>query len=118
MARFSSASGNGRSPRVSASQVATSARLLGLGRDGAPGAVELLGAAPDGERLQRMDAEAARVRSERGERRRAAHVGDPGAGGDVRRRLADRPVRHAEEHELGVALVEGEPALEQARSDG
>ena len=94
------------------------ARLLGLGRDGAPGAVELLGAAPQREGLQRMDAEAARVRSERGERRRAAHVRDPRAGGDVRRRLADRPVGNAEQHELGLALVEREPALEQARSDG
>ena len=65
-----------------------------------------------------MHAEAARVRRELGERRRAAHVRDPRAGGDVRRRLADRPVGHAEEHELGVALVEREAALEQARSDG
>ena len=65
-----------------------------------------------------MDAEAARVGSELGERRRTAHVGDPRAGGDVRGRLADRPVGDAEEHELGVALVEREAALEQARSDG
>ena len=65
-----------------------------------------------------MDAEAARVRSERGERRRTADVRDPRAGGDVRRRLADRPVGDAEEHELGIALVEREPALQQARSDG
>ena len=32
--------------------------------------------------------------------------------------LADRAVGDAEEHELGVAVVEREPALEQARSDG
>ena len=65
-----------------------------------------------------MDAEAARVRSERGERRRTAHVRDPRAGGDVRCRLADRPVGDAEKHELGLAPVEGETALEQACSDG
>jgi hypothetical protein len=65
-----------------------------------------------------MHAEAAGVGSELGERRRAAHVRHPGAGGDVRGRLADRPVGDAEQHELGIALVELEATLEQARCNG
>ena len=74
--------------------------LGGLAGDRGPGAVELLGPARARERLQRVDAEAALVRGERGERRRAAHVRDPRAGLDAGRDLGDRAVGNAEQHEL------------------
>ena len=112
-----SASANGSSPSSAREPVADLARLVRLGGDRREGAVELLGAARARERLQRVEAEAALVRLERGERRRAAHVRDPRARRDRRRDLRDRAVGDAEEDELRVVGAEVEPALAQARGD-
>jgi hypothetical protein len=98
--------------------------LVALAADRAPGAVELLGPAPRDERLQRVEAEAARVRSERPERPRAARVRDPGprreGGGD----LGHGAVGHAQEDEIGAGRLElaprdvrGDP-FRQARGHG
>ena len=63
-----------------------------------------------------MHAETASVRVERRERRRAAHVRDPGAGGDRASDLGDRAIGHAEEDELGLVGVEEHAALGEARA--
>ena len=97
--------------------VADPARFLRLGGDRRECAVELLGAAVARERLQRVQAEAALVRLERGERRRPADVREPRAGRSRRRDLRDRPVRDAEEDELRVVGVEVQASLPQARGD-
>ena len=92
------------------------ARLVGLRGHGGEGAVELLGAALAGERLQRVEAEAAPVRVERGQPSRAADVGDPGSQRELVGDFGDRAVGDAEEDELGIVGREIEPALAQARS--
>ena len=79
-----------------------------------PGAVELLGAARLRERLQRVHREPARVGLERGEPRRTAHMGDPGAGRDGRGDLRDRTVGHAQQDEIGLERVEGHTSLCEA----
>ncbi len=94
------------------------ARLTRLAGDRGPGAVELLGTAPERERLQRMDAETSRVRSERCERCGAADVRDPRPWFDRGGDLGDRRVRHAHQHELRVCLTDSEPAFTQPRTDG
>ncbi len=88
-------------------------RLRRLGGDGGERPVELLGAAGAGEGLQRMQAEAAHVRVERGQRRRAAHVCHPRAGRHRPCDLADGTVRHAQQHELGRVGAHGDAALDQ-----
>src|SRR6185503_8478116 len=92
--------------------------LLRLAGDGRPGAVELLWATVVGERLQRVEGEAASMRVARCQGRAAAHVRHPGAGRDRRRDLDDHAVGDAEEDELGVALAERYAPLGEARSDG
>ena len=91
---------------------------VGVPGDGRPGAVELPGAAVTNERLQRMQAEPLHMRRQRGQRDRAAHVRDPW----TRRRLlchvVDGAVRHAQDHQVGVAAAREEAALGQARAHG
>ena len=98
---------------------AVRARLVALAADGRPGAVELLGPARARERLQRVHPEPARVRLERGERRRAADVGDPLAmsQGQSLGRGRDRRVRNAQQDELCV-VAKLDAALLEARRDG
>jgi hypothetical protein len=81
-------------------------RLLALGRQGGPGAVELLGPAVEHEGLERMKTESARVRRERRERRRAARMGDPGTGRDLGGRVRNGAVGDAEQDEIDLAAVE------------
>ena len=95
---------------------ADGARLVGLGGDRAPGAVELLWAARLGERLQRMQPEPAHVRVERRERSGSAHVRDPRAERDLGRDLGDRPVGDAEEDELGLVGVEARRRARASRA--
>src|SRR5437588_238198 len=92
-------------------------RLGGLGRHRGPGTVELLRAARPRERLQRMEAEAPLVRRERGERRRAADVRDPGAGLDPGGRVCNRRVGDAERDELAAVLAQLDAALREPRRD-
>ena len=80
---------------------------LGIGAaDGGPGAVELLRATLEREGLERVEAEAARVRREGLEAAGPARVRDPGADGNSRRDLDDRAVGDAEKHQLCVAALE------------
>ena len=106
---------NGSSPSVRASQPPTSAprRLGGHGRERA---VELLGAPRSrGERLQGMQAEAALVRLERGQRRRAADVGDPRAGRQLAATSASSPGRDAEQDEPGSPADRSSPRSADGR---
>ena len=73
---------------------------------------------PVGERLQRVEGEAASVRIERGQRCAAAHVRHPGSGRDRRGDLRDDPVGDAEEDELRFALAERYAPLGEAPRDG
>ena len=98
-------------PEGSGEPEAALPRLVCLGGDGPEGAVELLRAAPLDERLQGVDGEAPLVRVERGERRRAADMADPGAGLDALRDLCDRAVRDAEDEQLGVVLEQAQATL-------
>src|SRR5215213_6677047 len=90
------------------------ARLRGLGRDGGPGSVELLGPAGARERLQRMNAEAQLVRRERAQRCRSAHVGNPRARVEGTRHGRDGRIGYANQHQLGVVVEQGDAALAQA----
>ena len=103
---------------MSASQNAGTRRLGLLARHGRPGTVELLGAAARREGLQGMDAEPTRVGRERGERRRAADVCDPGSGRDGRGDLADGAVGHAQQDEIRTRARHLDVPLQQARRDG
>ena len=53
--------------------------LIGLARHGAPGPIELFRATPQGQRLERVDAESMHVWRQVGEGRGAAHMRDPRA---------------------------------------
>ena len=79
-------------------------------------AVELLGSTRANERLERMDAEPAHVRVERGKRRRAAHVRHPWTGWNRSRHPGNRRIRHREHHEIRVGVGE-ESALGEARGN-
>ena len=76
--------------------------LRAVRRDAAPRAIELLRAARRHQRLQRMDAEPGDMGIERRERRRAAHVGQPGPGGDRLRHRAMAPSGTASTIEVGA----------------
>ncbi len=90
--------------------------LLVLGAHGTPDAVELLGSEVLGERLQRMQAEAADVWVEGVERGGTADVRDPGAerrpGGDLR----DGAVGNTEQDELRRGRVEHDASLCEPRA--
>jgi hypothetical protein len=88
--------------------------VLGLGRDRGVRAVQLLRSSRAREGLQGVEAEAAAVRVERGQRGGAADVPDPGAGRDAARDLGDRSVGHADQHELRGVLAQPHAPLAQA----
>ena len=92
------------------------AGLVGLGAHRAPDAVELLRPALLRERLQRVQAEAARVRVERVERRRAADVRDPRPDGDLGRDLAIARSGTQSRTSSGVGRVERDAALGEPRA--
>jgi len=94
------------------------ARIGALRRDRRVRAVELLGPAADGERLQGMDGESPAVRLECRERRRTADVRDEGARLHAARDIRDRRVRNAEEDERGALFAHLDPALAEAGEDG
>ena len=89
-------------------------RVLALRRHGGEGSVELLRATPLRERLQRMKAEAPRMRVERSERGRAADVSHPWPGIDAGRDLRDGTVGHTEQNELRLVLRQRDAALGEA----
>ena len=92
-------------------------RLLRLGRDRGPRAVELLRPARARERLQRVEGEAAHVRLQHPERGRAGDVGDPGAGGNAGRNVRNRVIGDANQDQAGIRLHADAP-LAQAGGDG
>ena len=79
-------------------------RLVRLRGDRRPRAVELLGPARKGERLQRVQREAPLVRVERRQRHRAGDVRDPTAmsQGQSPGHVPNGRVRHAEQRKLAV----------------
>ena len=84
---------------------------------GRPRALELLRSALEGEGLERVEAEAARVRVERGQGCSATGVGEPGPGLEPPRDLGDRGVGHAEQDELGAFVAQFDAALAEAGED-
>jgi hypothetical protein len=74
--------------------------------NGRPGAVELLRATREREGLERVEAEASRVRRQGLETAGPARVCDPGANGDLPCDLDDRAVGDAEKDQLRIATLE------------
>jgi predicted ATPase len=94
-------------------------RVGGLAADRRPGAVELSGIAAPVERLERVEREAALVRGERSERRRAGDVSHPGTSrGQTPGHAGNGHVRDAEEDDVGVVLAHADAALAEAGGDG